>query len=90
MVESARIARGNIKSIDKLHAVNFDALIIPGGELFIFRMQTCKVVCNVFFLFICIKVSVPQKICKIFGVNFDLYSVARCDFPKNFSRKLVY
>ena len=32
LVESARIARGNIKPIEKLNAANFDALIIPGGK----------------------------------------------------------
>jgi len=31
LVESARIARGNISSLDKLNADNFDAMIIPGG-----------------------------------------------------------
>jgi len=31
LVESARIARGNINSLDKLNADKFDALIIPGG-----------------------------------------------------------
>lgn len=31
LVESARIARGNIQSLDKYDASNFDALILPGG-----------------------------------------------------------
>lgn len=31
LVESARIARGDIKSIDQLSASHFDALVIPGG-----------------------------------------------------------
>jgi len=31
LVESARIARGNIKDVRELHAADFDALIIPGG-----------------------------------------------------------
>lgn len=31
LVESARIARGNIKPIDKLRTSSFDALVIPGG-----------------------------------------------------------
>ncbi len=31
LVESARIARGNIKSLDKLNTNNFDAVIFPGG-----------------------------------------------------------
>ncbi len=31
LVESARIARGNVKSIDELNAFHFDALVIPGG-----------------------------------------------------------
>ncbi len=31
LIESARIARGNIKPLDELEASNFDALIIPGG-----------------------------------------------------------
>ncbi|MDH1264011.1 isoprenoid biosynthesis glyoxalase ElbB [Pseudomonas sp. GD03944] len=31
LVESARIARGNIKDVRELRAENFDALIIPGG-----------------------------------------------------------
>lgn len=31
LVESARIARGNIKSLDELSMKEFDALIIPGG-----------------------------------------------------------
>ena len=29
--ESARIARGNIKSLNKLNASDFSALVIPGG-----------------------------------------------------------
>lgn len=29
--ESARIARGNIKSLDKLKAADFNALVVPGG-----------------------------------------------------------
>ena len=31
LVESARIARGNIKDVKELHVGDFDALIIPGG-----------------------------------------------------------
>jgi hypothetical protein len=31
MVESARITRGNMKPLEKLHAADFHALIIPGG-----------------------------------------------------------
>ena len=31
LVESARIARGDIKSLDELDATAFDALILPGG-----------------------------------------------------------
>ncbi len=31
LVESARIARGNIKSIEKFNAEEFDAIIFPGG-----------------------------------------------------------
>ena len=31
MVESARIARGNIKPIEELKAKEWDALFIPGG-----------------------------------------------------------
>jgi enhancing lycopene biosynthesis protein 2 len=31
LVESARIARGNIKPLSELHAANFDGLIFPGG-----------------------------------------------------------
>ncbi|WP_296217562.1 isoprenoid biosynthesis glyoxalase ElbB [Pseudomonas sp. UBA2684] len=31
LVESARIARGNIKDVRELHAADFDALIMPGG-----------------------------------------------------------
>lgn len=31
LVEAARIARGNIKSLDKLSAADFHALVIPGG-----------------------------------------------------------
>lgn len=31
LVESARIARGNIRDITHLHADDFDALIVPGG-----------------------------------------------------------
>lgn len=31
LVESARIARGNIKDIKELKAKDFDALILPGG-----------------------------------------------------------
>lgn len=31
LVESARITRGNINSLEKLKAANFNALIIPGG-----------------------------------------------------------
>lgn len=31
LVESARIARGEIKSVDELNIAEFDALIIPGG-----------------------------------------------------------
>lgn len=31
LVESARIARGNVKDVRQLDAENFDALIIPGG-----------------------------------------------------------
>ena len=29
--ESARIARGNVKSLDQLSIADFDALFIPGG-----------------------------------------------------------
>ncbi len=31
LVESARIARGNIKDVRELHVADFDALILPGG-----------------------------------------------------------
>jgi enhancing lycopene biosynthesis protein 2 len=31
LVESARIARGEVKDLGELHAADFDALIIPGG-----------------------------------------------------------
>ena len=31
LVESARIARGNIKDLHELHVADFDALILPGG-----------------------------------------------------------
>ncbi|MFW5821419.1 MAG: isoprenoid biosynthesis glyoxalase ElbB [Bacteroidota bacterium] len=31
LIESARIARGNIQSLDKFKAENFDALLFPGG-----------------------------------------------------------
>jgi len=31
LVESARIARGEIKDINELHAKEFDALVLPGG-----------------------------------------------------------
>lgn len=31
LVESARIARGQIKDVKQLHAAEFDALILPGG-----------------------------------------------------------
>ncbi|VDQ03093.1 unnamed protein product [Trichobilharzia regenti] len=31
LIESARIARGNVHSLDDLNASNFDALFIPGG-----------------------------------------------------------
>ena len=31
MVESSRIARGNIKELSELKAENFDVLIMPGG-----------------------------------------------------------
>ena len=31
LVESARIARGNIKDINKVHVTDIDGLIIPGG-----------------------------------------------------------
>lgn len=31
LVESARIARGQIKDVKDLHVANFDALILPGG-----------------------------------------------------------
>ena len=31
LVESARIARGNIKPLDQLSAGQFDALVFPGG-----------------------------------------------------------
>lgn len=31
LVESARIARGEIKDVHELHAADYDALIIPGG-----------------------------------------------------------
>jgi len=29
--ESARIARGNVKPVSELKAVDYDALIVPGG-----------------------------------------------------------
>lgn len=32
LVESARIARGNVKPLEKLNVADFDALIIPGGD----------------------------------------------------------
>ncbi|WP_374031978.1 isoprenoid biosynthesis glyoxalase ElbB [Bdellovibrio bacteriovorus] len=31
LIEAARIARGQIKSLDKLHAKDFDAVVFPGG-----------------------------------------------------------
>ncbi|WP_374034810.1 isoprenoid biosynthesis glyoxalase ElbB [Bdellovibrio bacteriovorus] len=31
LAEAARIARGQIKSLDKLHAKDFDAVVFPGG-----------------------------------------------------------
>ncbi|NOY27960.1 MAG: isoprenoid biosynthesis glyoxalase ElbB [Oligoflexia bacterium] len=31
LAESARIARGHIRSLDKLHCADFDALFLPGG-----------------------------------------------------------
>jgi enhancing lycopene biosynthesis protein 2 len=31
LVESARIARGNIKDVKELHVADFDAVILPGG-----------------------------------------------------------
>jgi len=31
LIESARIARGEIKSLDQLRAKDFDALVVPGG-----------------------------------------------------------
>ena len=31
MEESARIARGNVKTLDELSATDYDALLIPGG-----------------------------------------------------------
>lgn len=31
LVESARIARGNIKALKELHSADFDAIILPGG-----------------------------------------------------------
>lgn len=31
LVESARIARGNIKSVTDLHAADYDAIVFPGG-----------------------------------------------------------
>ena len=31
LIESSRIARGNIKDLKDLKAENFDALIVPGG-----------------------------------------------------------
>lgn len=31
LIESARIARGNIKNVRELHVADFDALILPGG-----------------------------------------------------------
>jgi enhancing lycopene biosynthesis protein 2 len=31
LVESARIARGEVKDVRQLHAADFDALIVPGG-----------------------------------------------------------
>lgn len=31
LVEAARLARGNIKSLNNVHASDFDALIVPGG-----------------------------------------------------------
>lgn len=31
LVESARITRGNIKSLDKLVSSEFEAIIVPGG-----------------------------------------------------------
>nr|NQU90452.1 isoprenoid biosynthesis glyoxalase ElbB [Bacteroidota bacterium] len=50
LTESARIARGNIKSLDQYDEVNFDLLIIPGGfgvakNLcdFAFKGADCKV-----------------------------------------------
>ncbi|MGF1750155.1 isoprenoid biosynthesis glyoxalase ElbB [Vibrio cionasavignyae] len=31
LVEAARIARGNISNVNKLHASDYDALLVPGG-----------------------------------------------------------
>jgi enhancing lycopene biosynthesis protein 2 len=32
LIESARIARGDVKSLEELNVANFDSLIIPGGN----------------------------------------------------------
>ncbi|RLD75913.1 MAG: isoprenoid biosynthesis protein ElbB, partial [Bacteroidetes bacterium] len=31
LIESARIARGNIKALSEFNAIDFDAIIFPGG-----------------------------------------------------------
>ena len=50
LVESARIARGNIKALDEFKAEDFDAIIFPGGfgaaknlSTFAFEGSNCKV-----------------------------------------------
>lgn len=50
LVESARIARGNIKALDQFDAADYDALIFPGGfgaaknlSTFAFKGANCEV-----------------------------------------------
>lgn len=40
LLESARIARGNVKDINKLNVNDFDALIIPGGNGIAYNLFT--------------------------------------------------
>ena len=67
LVESARIARGNIKPIENLHASNFDALVIPGGNFHNFSHKKSKIL-SIFYHF-----NIRFWISEKFVININEY-----------------
>jgi len=69
LVESARIARGNIKPLSQLSAGQFDAVIFPGGfgaakNLYVERLLSSSLINDVYIL-VCFvyKIHVVKYFC---------------------------